>query len=119
MLRHSKFAILAREVDVSIELLQRLNTVEDRIAILQREVEAIRRELRAEAPAREPVRPARQEPFPAPPVRTAPQPPRPSMPVRPRRELDLSALLGPQALAWAGGVVTLHGVVFFFVLAVN
>jgi hypothetical protein len=28
-------------------------------------------------------------------------------------------LLGPKALAWAGGIVTVLGVVFFFVLAVN
>jgi uncharacterized membrane protein len=32
---------------------------------------------------------------------------------------DLADLLGAKALAWAGGVVTLLGVVFFFVLAVN
>ena len=32
---------------------------------------------------------------------------------------DLADLFGAKALAWAGGVVTLLGVVFFFVLAVN
>jgi len=32
---------------------------------------------------------------------------------------ELADLLGAKALAWAGGVVTLLGVVFFFVLAVN
>ena len=34
-------------------------------------------------------------------------------------KVDLADLLGARALAWAGGVVTLLGVVFFFVLAVN
>ena len=37
----------------------------------------------------------------------------------PREPLDLSALLGARALAWTGGVVTLLGVIFFFVLAVD
>ena len=32
---------------------------------------------------------------------------------------DIADLLGAKALAWTGGVVTLLGVVFFFVLAVN
>lgn len=40
--------------------------------------------------------------------------------VRPaRRSLDLSALTGPRALALAGGVVTLFGIVLVFGLAVN
>jgi uncharacterized membrane protein len=34
-------------------------------------------------------------------------------------ELDLSALLGAKSLAWVGGAVTLLGVAFFYVLAVN
>ena len=34
-------------------------------------------------------------------------------------EFSLEDLFGARALAWAGGVVTLLGVVFFFVLAVN
>jgi uncharacterized membrane protein len=62
-------------------------------------------------------------PDPAPPLRpdaTAPSRPRPA-PARPRRELDLdlSRLLGALGLAWAGGIVTVLGIVFFFVLAVN
>src|SRR5438094_651259 len=36
-----------------------------------------------------------------------------------KRDLTSVDLLGPKALAWAGGIVTLLGVVFFFVLAVN
>src|SRR5438132_616978 len=35
------------------------------------------------------------------------------------RDLSSVDLLGPKALAWAGGIVTVLGVVFFFVLAVN
>jgi uncharacterized membrane protein len=34
-------------------------------------------------------------------------------------EFDFADLLGAKALAWAGGILTLLGVVFFFVLAVN
>jgi uncharacterized membrane protein len=34
-------------------------------------------------------------------------------------ELSFADLMGAKALAWTGGVVTLLGVVFFFVLAVN
>src|SRR5919197_1162361 len=34
-------------------------------------------------------------------------------------ELELLDLLGARALAWAGGVVTLLGIVLLFVLAVN
>src|SRR5689334_12501876 len=33
--------------------------------------------------------------------------------------LDSADLLGAKALAWAGGIVTVLGVVFFFILAVN
>src|SRR5262249_53983952 len=38
---------------------------------------------------------------------------------RPPPDLSSVDLLGPKALAWAGGIVTVLGVVFFFVLAVN
>jgi uncharacterized membrane protein len=115
------------------ELRARLASVEDRMQLLQDEVDSIRLALQKSTPAaaadspsattrprdpfpraqpREPVTPARpREPFPH-------APPRPAPP-RPRREVDLTELLGAQALAWAGGVVTLLGVVFFFVLAVN
>jgi uncharacterized membrane protein len=50
-------------------------------------------------------------------TRTAPTP----APRRPSfdRELDWSNLLGARALAWAGGVVTVLGILFFFVLAAN
>jgi uncharacterized membrane protein len=43
----------------------------------------------------------------------------PPRPASPRRSFDPAALLGARALAWVGGGVTLLGVVFFYVLAVN
>ena len=56
-----------------------------------------------------------------PPMRTAP--PAPPAPPRPPRfqlpELSSADLFGAKALAIAGGIVTLLGIVFFFVLAVN
>jgi uncharacterized membrane protein len=39
--------------------------------------------------------------------------------IRLDREIQLDDLVGAKGLAWAGGIVTLLGVVFFFVLAVN
>ena len=59
-------------------------------------------------------------PLPAQQVRTAPQPPqRPAKPPKPRHEIDWSMFLGARGLAWAGGLVTILGIVFFFVLAAN
>jgi uncharacterized membrane protein len=68
--------------------------------------------------------------FPAPPsrvpepvVRTeqAPPlpPPRPVVEEPPSWDIDFSWLVGPRGLAVAGGIVTLLGIVFFFVLAVH
>ena len=65
--------------------------------------------------------PAAAAPAPAPPapafaaMSPAPAPRRPSL----ERELHWSDLLGARALAWAGGVVTVLGILFFFVLAAN
>jgi uncharacterized membrane protein len=56
-------------------------------------------------------KPAVQDPWPA--ARTA------QRATRPRRQVKPADLLGPRALAIAGGIVTLLGIVFFFVLAVN
>ena len=71
-------------------------------------------------PAAESLTPVQTQPRP----RTAPWPPaapsRPPREPRPAREpVDLSGLLGAKALAIAGGVVTLLGIVFFFILAVD
>ena len=110
-------------------------TVLERLDDLERRIDAIHaelREVRASVLAAE--RPAPAAPA-TPPVAsqraariTPPPPPRP--PEAPRepslwdRELTLpkidpADLLGARALAWTGGAVTLLGVVFFFVLAVN
>ena len=53
-----------------------------------------------------------------PPDWTPPAPPR-REPRTEREPIDLSFLLGARALAWTGGAVTLLGIVFFFVLAVE
>jgi uncharacterized membrane protein len=115
-------------VDMSTdELLVRLVAVEDGMHALQHEVESIRSALRARtvpvpspapatprlfpAPSPAPVRPP--EPA-APPAAAAPPPP-----PRAPREIDFAEVFGARALAWAGGVVMLLGVVFFFILAVN
>jgi uncharacterized membrane protein len=118
---------------MSDALFDRLYSVEQRLAALQREV----RELRAEASGRTVTKPAQAAPpprtlqhsvtksvpaaaaAPAPEPRRAIATPAPSAPPKPPREIDLADLLGARALAWAGGVVTLLGVVLFFVLAVN
>ncbi|HEY2354970.1 MAG TPA: DUF2339 domain-containing protein [Gaiellaceae bacterium] len=99
-----------------------------KLAALTAEFETLQREAnRAPAPQQAPT----LTPFPLPstPTSAAPAPPppvwRPEQPAphtrrpqrtRPQFELDL---LGPRALAVAGGIVTLLGIVFFFVLAVN
>ncbi len=107
------------------ELLLRLAAVEDRMRRLQNEVDSIRSALHesdAAVPVEKPLlRTPAPEPFPPvrPPAPFPSAPPPAPRPPRVRREFDLAELLGAQALAWAGGVVTALGVVFFFVLAVN
>lgn len=115
-----------------------------RVAVLERrvsELQAIVDELRGgavTAPARAPsaaqATAAATPPRPEPPREAAPSPARPPVPptapaepIRPRvsqgfdwgRTIATADLMGAKALAFAGGVVTLLGVVFFFVLAVN
>jgi uncharacterized membrane protein len=123
-------------VDVSTDELQlRLTAVEDQMRSLQHEVESIRSALggrAAPAPSPAPLRttpaPARvrapeRDPFPTATARAAAAAPAatatPTRPPKPPRELDFAELFGARALAWAGGVVMLLGVVFFFILAVN
>lgn len=111
--------------------------LEDRLALLERrldvfmdELAALKRDVAARA-----GRPAVEAPMPAPtppsaPVRPPPPPPRPEPETiwsKPLTEaarsftipISWSDLTGARALAWAGGIVTLLGIVFFFVLAVN
>ena len=105
----------------------RLDEAERAIHALADELRAIRALVGA-APASAPT-PAAAPPAPPPKAavaaaaatRSAPPPapprPRPEPSRRPTR--TASDLLDARALAWAGGVVTLLGVVFLFVLAVN
>jgi len=121
------------------ELSDRLDSFESRLRFMEDELHALRRLAQAqEAPTTrttpyqdvfwaepQPVSPPatpepQRGPTPVPvyrPERRAAQPPRPPKP--PREPLDLSVLLGARALAWTGGAVTLLGIVFFFVLAVE
>jgi uncharacterized membrane protein len=107
------------------ELMDRLNGFEHRLRSMETELYELRRLAREEeAPAPAPEAPLREVLAPPP---AAPEPERRPTPVpvwtptprEPRQPLDLSALLGARALAWTGGVVTLLGIVFFFVLAVQ
>ena len=106
----------------------RVAALETTVRLLQLQLD----ELRGREPAPSPA-PAPPEPAAAPPslparVRPAAPPPRPPSPP-PRRkpreprwwegEISYSDLLGARALAVAGGIVTLLGIVLFFVLAVN
>src|SRR5579859_4780675 len=60
------------------------------------------------------------EPAPEPEPKLAPQyEPWPARPAWSPPRIELADLLGAKALAIAGGIVTLLGIVFFFVLAVN
>jgi len=103
---------------------QRLNDLERKLRALEAELDEVR-SLAAPAPPPEPpvwVRPP-AEPEPV----AFSEPPAPPPVARPpRREptfelprLDFSKLLGAKSLALAGGIVTLLGVVFLFVLAVD
>jgi uncharacterized membrane protein len=116
-------------------VLDQLDDLERRLNALQDEVHELRAAVVAPA-APEPA-PATPEPAPSPtpaPPRAASQrawrPPAPA-PRPAKREphfwerevtlpkIEAADLLGARGLAWAGGLVTLLGVVFFFVLAVN
>ena len=118
-------------------LRERLDAVEERIQILERELTELRRkdlpELRALAagaehipePQRAPEtagrEPAPRAPAPAVPAAPAPKaPPPPAPPRKPRLpRVTLAQLQEPRALAWAGGVVTLLGIVFLLILAAD
>jgi uncharacterized membrane protein len=116
------------------ELERRIGALEAQLKVLAVEAAAIRAKLEAEED--EPVRLADLRPFAAPedvpllaasqpkPIlpRPAPPPGRPGAFARAEQRLDAidpSDLLDARTLAVAGGIVTLLGIVFFFVLAVN
>jgi hypothetical protein len=109
----------APEEPVNPEVERRLNLFAQRLAELQRELAEIRRLAEGERPAAPPA-PAPQPPPPSlPKPRPAPEPQPERGPSVWDREVDFGQLLGAKGLAWAGGIVTVLGVVFFFVLAVN
>src|SRR5262245_2061470 len=94
-----------------------------RIQQLERRVATLEPVRARPAPSPAPAPPRQAEPAPAP-VFPPPSLGRPaSAPRTPSfdwgRTLSAADLMGAKALAFAGGVVTLLGVVFFFVLAVN
>jgi uncharacterized membrane protein len=116
------------------ELRRRLSVAESTLAALQSELAELRALVGGAAPAPSPaptpaqpraaapvptLRPVVATPPPSPPPAEPPRPPVPAEPSFWDRDVDLSALIGPKAFAIAGGIVTLLGVVFFFVLAAN
>src|SRR5438876_1071835 len=120
------------------QLLLRIDELEGRTDAIRRELADLRdlvtRAERAPQPTSTPAPPTRSA---TPPASSYRQPPASShrQPLpdygdavartakrfrgRPRPDLSNVDLLGPKALAWAGGIVTVLGVVFFFVLAVD
>ena len=111
---------------VNPELEQRLNVAEQQLKRLMQELVELRRLAGGEPAAATTAAPPPLPP--ALPTRAAPVAPRPAPPPPPappreprfwERDLDFNELLGAKGLAWAGGIVTVLGVVFFFVLAVN
>jgi uncharacterized membrane protein len=114
------------------DLVSRVVFLERRVAELQTIVDGLQAG-EATAPSRAAAPPPSPRPEPAPPARPQPpvQPPvtapAPAPPLQPTvsagfdwgRTMSAADLMGAKALAFAGGIVTLLGVVFFFVLAVN
>ncbi|HSP72029.1 MAG TPA: DUF2339 domain-containing protein, partial [Gaiellaceae bacterium] len=113
------------------QLESRLDAIETstsyRVRELRRELDELKRELSAETQEPEPVwapdvwvtpaEPAAEpEPEPLQPLRVRDLIPK-QAPAWEPPSFDLSTLLGARSLAWSGGVVTLLGVLFFFVLA--
>ncbi|HYY65316.1 MAG TPA: DUF2339 domain-containing protein [Gaiellaceae bacterium] len=111
---------------------ERLTRVERRLHEVELELLELRGAAAAAPSGWQRVRPPVEERAPAAP--TTPPPPVPPQPPLDRsaweavppvrsmfsdRDLTVGDLLGARALAWAGGVVTLLGIVLLFVLAVN
>ena len=129
------------EAEMDREFFTRLDALEGKLKALQSEIVELRAAASGEpAPAPSPApgppplavpaSPSQAwfEPDDQPAVEPAPQPQAQQPYVAPPRgpsladrlaAMDTSALLGARGLALAGGIVTLLGVVFFFVLAVN
>ena len=98
---------------------ERLDDLERKLRALAREVEEVRALAQRESPPRPTL--VERPPIPPPPPRRPREyvPISPPAPRPPRVEIDYAKLLSAPALALAGGVVTLLGIVFLFVLAVE
>ncbi|HKC22134.1 MAG TPA: DUF2339 domain-containing protein [Gaiellaceae bacterium] len=102
---------------VVIYFVLRIGALERRVGLLERPSAPVAEPSPAPRPAPAPPKqPAAAAPAPVPVPRPAPLP-RPAFDWR--GTLGAVDLMGAKALAFAGGVVTMLGVVFFFVLAVN
>jgi uncharacterized membrane protein len=120
---------------VTDSVLAQLDDLERRLGAIHSELMELRATVLApERPTPAPTPPPTRPAAPPPPVtasqraaRPATAPPPPAPPKEPSlwdREvtlpkIELADLLGARALAWVGGAVSLLGVVFFFVLAVD
>jgi uncharacterized membrane protein len=108
-----------------------VNAVEDRLAAVQRQLNALQREMDeirvlarpqvVDVPAPEPMFPPAPEPVPAwtPPPWTPPPPKHRKQRDFTLPKVEVADLMGARTLAIAGGIVMLLGVVLLFVLAVN
>jgi uncharacterized membrane protein len=107
------------------DVLQRIEAAERRVSELQHELAELRRlvvepESVVWLPEAEPApEPAPGEPEPLDWSDLPPAPTRPAVFELPRPSFRLPQISGAHALAWTGGAVTVLGIVFFFVLAVN
>jgi uncharacterized membrane protein len=112
-----RLAVLERRLDVFM----------DELAALKRDVAARAGRAAPETPMPPPTPPSAPVPPLPPPPRPAPEPEAETVWRQPVTQaarsftipISWSDLTGARALAWAGGIVTLLGIVFFFVLAVN
>jgi uncharacterized membrane protein len=111
---------------MTVDLRYRLDDFAHRLEALENELAELRQLALPEPVPPAPVVPAppagapvaTESRIPPPAPKPAPQP-LPPLPTREPREIDWSVFFGAKALAWAGGAVTLLGIVFFFVMAVN
>jgi uncharacterized membrane protein len=108
---------------MTVDLGFRLDDFARRLEALERELAELR-QLAYPEPVVPPPPPTWEPPVATeahipPPAPKPPAQPLPKPPAREPREIDWSVFFGAKALAWAGGAVTLLGIVFFFVLAVN
>src|SRR5262245_18901416 len=109
-------------------LSERVDDIERRLRGLERELRDVRSAIVADGAAKARATTstppaAAAAPIPATPRRTPPTPARSTRPVTPTRSvgdyLEEWDLVGARGLALVGGVVTLLGIAFFFVLAAN